>query len=187
MAEYTEYSEASLLYADNYYLIGRLEQVFKKDQVALFQSFRRRIQEKEWMTSGEWKINISGTYFEFRYQADQGKEPFFIYLRLSPRDLANKNKEEGKEGERRSFEIALAARGDISNLGEFRKRFFERADAALREEFEVGKDYYPTRYTGQQLVKKQVEYSLPKLLDVMELEIEKLAKLTEYAKQALAS
>ena len=182
MAEYTEFSEASLLYADNYYLIERLEQVFKKDQAALFQAFRRRIQERKWMTAGKWKINISGTYFEFRYQTDQGKEPFFIYLRLSPRDLANKNKEEGKEGERRSFEIALAARADISNLGEFRKRFFDRAAAALREEFEVGKDYHPTRSTGQALVRKQVEYSLPNLLDVMELEIERLAKLAEYAK-----
>jgi hypothetical protein len=127
MADFTDFSEASLLYADNYYLIERLEQIFKKEQAALFQIFRHRVQNREWITSGEWRINITGTYFEFRYQADQGREPFFIYLRFSPRDLANKNKEEGKDGDRRSFEIALAARADIRNLGEFRTSFFKKA------------------------------------------------------------
>ena len=118
MTETMEFSEASLLYADNYYLIGRLEQIFKKDQGVLFQVFRRRIQKKEWMNSDKWKIHISGTYFEIKYQTEHGEEPFHIFIRFSPRDLANKYKEEGKEGEEREFEIALSARPDIKNLGE---------------------------------------------------------------------
>lgn len=58
MAEYTSFSEASLLYADNYYLVARLQQIFKKDQTGLFQAFRQIIEEKEWMNSGKWGINI---------------------------------------------------------------------------------------------------------------------------------
>jgi hypothetical protein len=182
MENSNDFSEASLLYADNYYLVERLEQIFKKEQAELFQAFRHRIQKKEWMASGKWKIHISGTYFEFRYQTEQGKEPFYISLRFSARDLANKNKEEGKEGDRRSFEIALATRADASNIAEFRKRFFKMADSALKDEFETGKEYYPTRTTMQTLVRKKAEYSLPKLLDAMETEVDRFVKIAEYAK-----
>ena len=180
MENSNDFSEASLLYADNYYLVERLEQIFKKEQAELFQAFRHRIQKKEWMASGKWKIHISGTYFEFRYQTERGKEPFYISLRFSARDLANKNKEEDKEGDRRSFEIALAARPDVSNLKELRKRFFEKADDMLKNESEI--EYYPTRTTMQTLVRKKAEYTLPKLLDAMETEVERFVRIAEYAK-----
>lgn len=185
MSEFTGFNEASTLYADNYYLVERLEQIFKKDQAELFQTFRKMIQEKKWMDSGEWKIHISGTYFELKYQTDQGKEPFFIYLRFGPRDLANKNNEEGKEGDRRSFEIALAARGDVGNLKEFRNNFFKKADAVLKKQFEIGRQYHPTRTTGQALVKKDTEFSLSNLLNEMETEMENFVNLSEYARQSL--
>jgi hypothetical protein len=185
MEDFTDFSEASLLYADNYYLVERLEQIFKKEQEQLFQVFRERIQEKEWMATGKWKINISGTYFEFKYQAEQGKEPFYISLRFSIRDLANKNKEEGKEGERRNFEIALATRNSIGDLGEFRDRFFKSANAVLENEFEKDKEYYPTRRTMQTLVRRKAEYSLQDLLNSMETEMEVFIKIAEYAMQSL--
>ena len=47
MGDFTNFSEASLLYADNYYLIVRMEQIFKKEQAELFQNFRKMIQKKK--------------------------------------------------------------------------------------------------------------------------------------------
>ena len=184
MTDFSGFSEASILYADNYYLIARLEQVFKKDQTALFQSIRHMIEKKEWVISGEWKINISGTYFELKYQTENGKEPFMIVLRLGPRDLANKNKENDREGEKRSFEIFLAARPDINDLKSFRTYFFQLADTDLKKDFETDINYYPTRSTGQSLVKKQMEYNLSTLINAMEEAIEGFMKLAEYAKQS---
>ena len=73
MADFAGFSEASLLYADNYYLVERLEQIFKKDHAELFQTFRELIKEKEWMISNDWMVNISGTYFGLRYQTQDGK------------------------------------------------------------------------------------------------------------------
>jgi DNA-binding phage protein len=185
MADFTDFSEASLLYADNYYLVERLEQIFKKEQAEFFQAFRHRIQKKDWMASGKWKINISGTYFELRYQTEEGREPFLIYLILGARNLANKNIKEGKEGDKRSFEIALAARPDASNLKELRKKFFEEADDILKNESEI--EYYPTRATGQALVRKQAEYSLPNLINAMETEVERFVKIAEYARRSLVN
>jgi hypothetical protein len=185
MSEFTVFNEASILYADNYFLIERLERIFKKDQTELFQTFHKMIQEKKWMDSGEWKIYISGTYFELRYQTDQGKEPFTIYMIFGPRDLANKNNEEGKEGDRRSFEIALAAREDVGNLKEFRKKFFKKAEAVLNKQFEMGRHYHPNRTTGTALVKKGKEFSLSNILNAMETEMENFVNLSEYARQSL--
>ena len=185
MSEFTDFNEASILYADNYFLIERLERIFKKDQAELFQTFHKMIQEKKWMDSGEWKIDISGTYFELKYQTNQGKAPFFINLRFGPRDLANKNSEEGKEGDRRSFEIALATREDVDNRKEFRKKFFDKAEATLNKQFEMGKHYHPNRTTGQTLVRKAKEFSLSNILNIMETELENFVNLSEYAKQSL--
>jgi len=185
MADFAGFSEASLLYADNYYLVERLEQIFKKDHAELFQTFRELIKEKEWMVSDDWTVNISGTYFGLRYQTQDGKKPFFISLRFGPRDLANKNKAENKEGEKRKFEISLIAGNDANNIKEFRKKFFEKADVMLKEQFEIDKQYYPNRSTGQTLVKKKAEYRLPDLLDVMETEVERFVKLAEYAKDLI--
>ena len=182
MADFTGFSEASLLYADNYYLVERLERIFKKDQGDLLQSFRKIIQDKEWMSSGEWSIHIPGRYFELRYETPEGKQPFFIYLKFTPRDLANKEKEEGKDGERRTFEIALAAREDAGNIKEFRKNFFEKANKILQEGFEQGREYYSSRTTGQALVKREVVYTLEELLTVMEAEVENFVKIAVFAK-----
>ena len=183
MADFAGFSEASVLYADNHYLIERLEKIFKKDHTELFQALRELIKEKEWMISGNWKINISGTYFQLKYETEQGKKPFFISLRFAPGDLANKNKAEDKDGERRSFEITLMARSDVSDIKEFRKQFFEKADVTLKEQFEIDRQYFPNRSTGQTLVKKKAEYSLNDLLNVMETEVERFVKLAEYAKE----
>jgi hypothetical protein len=185
MADFTGFSEASLLYADNYYLVERLEQIFKKDHAEFFQAFRELIKEKEWMVSGDWIVNISGTYFGLKYQTQEGKKPFFISLRLGPRDLSNKNKAEDKEGERRRFEISLIAGNDVNNIKEFRKQFFEKAEVTLKEQFEIDRQYYPNRSTGQTLVKKKAEYSLNDLLNVMETEAERFVKLAEHAKNSM--
>ena len=53
----------------------------------------------------------------------------------------------------------------------------------LRKEFETGREYYPTRSTGQALVRRQAEYDLSNLLEVMETEVEKFIKLAEFAKR----
>lgn len=185
MADFTGFSEASILYADNHYLVERLEKIFKKDQAELFHAFHELIREKEWVISGEWAISISGTYFDLKYQTPQGKKPFSISLRLGPGGLANKNKTKDKEGERRRFEIALIARNDVSNVKEFRKKFFEKAEATLTEQFEIGREYRPNRSTGQTLVTKKAEYTLPNLLNVMETEVERFVKLAEYAKNSI--
>jgi hypothetical protein len=185
MAEFTGFSEASLLYADNYYLVSRLKQIFKQDQAELFRAFHQIIEGKEWMDSGRWRINISGTYFELLYQAEGGKEPFFVYLRAGPGDIANKNKEQGRDGDRRTFEILLAARKQIGDVSKFRGRFFKEARTALETQFVKDIDYHPTRTTGQTLVKKDVEYSLPDILSTMETEVERFVKIAEVAEKSL--
>lgn len=185
MAEYTGFSEASLLYADNYYLVARLQQVFKSEQTELFQALRQIIEEREWITSGKWRVNISGTYFELIYQRDTGKEPFYINLRLGPREVANKNKEEGKEGDRRTFEIVLTARTGTSDISKFRTNFFKRGEAGLKEEFELDTEYQPKRMSGQSLVRREVEYNMPNLLNMMESELDRFVKIAQYAEESL--
>jgi hypothetical protein len=185
MADFAGFSEASLLYADNHYLIRRLEQIFKREHAELFGAFQELIKNKKWMVSDNWKINISGNHFEIKYQTQQDQTLFYIGLRLGPPDLANINKAEDKEGEKRGFEIYLGVRNSVSNIKDFRKRFFEKAGTMLSEQFAMGRQYHPNRTSGQTLVRKKAEYTLPNLLNVMETEVERFVKLAEYAKNSI--